>query len=543
MYKRPENDKIFTRIEKLLRKTNDPSQDDGASDSTKRALLIGVSYQGHDPKLMPHLAGTEEDVKKIAKTLVETQGYQLSNIRVLVNGHRASHVPNKSNILKGLDWLVKGCRPKDFRVFAFSGHGFDDPQPVECANRKVYDKNRPLVRFDKEQPSSSNVRAMMYSQEAIAPQDVRWYQLPTEPDSDSDSDTELQSDRAPGLRIGAEAPGEKSKGSLTPTTVQQLAPVGGVSRELLERRGWGVDHETLIFDTELNESLSSLPEDSTLTCIFDCCHSGRILSLPFKLGGGGHRAGMLITRHITPTNESQIEGEVAPGISTATEMAERSSPDPQLPVSSPVTLVNNLGLAQGMCKAHITDKGRPDSVTFGVGHSEFHPRRSDIAERPAGHQPLDHESQCDRNNRNDVECEHLPKAEQETNKILARVFCWSAAHQRQAARELFDPKLNIHYGAFTKTFCEVVDSQYKNRASDVLQQGPVITARRNLGVAQADPLLTYRVLLDYIAEAVNHEVKRAFQEANKTGAPSTEQFVQLWSTLDLPLMLEKQFEM
>lgn len=30
-----------------------------------------------------------------------------------------------------------------------SGHGFDDPQPVECANRKVYDKNRPLVRFDK----------------------------------------------------------------------------------------------------------------------------------------------------------------------------------------------------------------------------------------------------------------------------------------------------------------------------------------------------------------------------------------------------------
>lgn len=78
---------------------------------------------------------------------------------------------------------------------------------------------------------------------------MRWYQLPTEPDSDSDSDAELQSDRAPGLRIGAEAPGEKSKGSLTPTTVQQLAPVGGVSRELLERRGWGVDHETLIFDT------------------------------------------------------------------------------------------------------------------------------------------------------------------------------------------------------------------------------------------------------------------------------------------------------
>lgn len=79
---------------------------------------------------MPHLAGTEEDVKKIAKTLgivyivlmvklanettdiqqrivlVETQGYQLSNIRVLVNGHRASHVPNKSNIVCYFEFLI-----------------------------------------------------------------------------------------------------------------------------------------------------------------------------------------------------------------------------------------------------------------------------------------------------------------------------------------------------------------------------------------------------------------------------------------------------
>jgi hypothetical protein len=30
-----------------------------------------------------------------------------------------------------------------------SGHGFDDPQPVDCATRKVYDRNRRLIRFDK----------------------------------------------------------------------------------------------------------------------------------------------------------------------------------------------------------------------------------------------------------------------------------------------------------------------------------------------------------------------------------------------------------
>jgi hypothetical protein len=47
---------------------------------------VGVSYQGLDPKLMPHLFGTEEDVKRIAKTLGNIDPHRVA---VLPYGVRA----------------------------------------------------------------------------------------------------------------------------------------------------------------------------------------------------------------------------------------------------------------------------------------------------------------------------------------------------------------------------------------------------------------------------------------------------------------------
>jgi hypothetical protein len=36
-------------------------------------------------------------------------------------------IPTKKNILKSLEWLVKGCQAGDSLVFYFSGHGLSQP--------------------------------------------------------------------------------------------------------------------------------------------------------------------------------------------------------------------------------------------------------------------------------------------------------------------------------------------------------------------------------------------------------------------------------
>ncbi|KAL3567660.1 hypothetical protein D5086_030311, partial [Populus alba] len=89
----------------------------------KRALLIGVTY-----KRKHKLKGTINDVKSMRELLILNFGFKEENILVLTEQEIEPELsPTKKNILKSLEWLVKGCQAGDSLVFYFSGHGLSQP--------------------------------------------------------------------------------------------------------------------------------------------------------------------------------------------------------------------------------------------------------------------------------------------------------------------------------------------------------------------------------------------------------------------------------
>jgi uncharacterized caspase-like protein len=48
----------------------------------------------------------------------------------LTDDQRGQYSPTKSNIMKGLQWLVAGAVPGDALFFHFSGHGAQKPDPT-----------------------------------------------------------------------------------------------------------------------------------------------------------------------------------------------------------------------------------------------------------------------------------------------------------------------------------------------------------------------------------------------------------------------------
>ena len=80
-----------------------------------KALLVGINkykLPGSD------LQGCVNDVTNIRHMLLTYFGFTVKQIRVVVD-ERAT----KANIIKRLEWLVKGAKPGDRLVFHYSGHG------------------------------------------------------------------------------------------------------------------------------------------------------------------------------------------------------------------------------------------------------------------------------------------------------------------------------------------------------------------------------------------------------------------------------------
>lgn len=80
-----------------------------------KALLVGINkykLPGSD------LQGCVNDVTNMRHMLLTYFGFTVKQIRVIVN-ERAT----KANIMKRLEWLVKGAKPGDRLVFHYSGHG------------------------------------------------------------------------------------------------------------------------------------------------------------------------------------------------------------------------------------------------------------------------------------------------------------------------------------------------------------------------------------------------------------------------------------
>lgn len=85
---------------------------------TKRAVLIGINYVGQQGEL----SGCHNDVHNITKYLKGAMGFHSSNMRVLMDDGRHEE-PNRHNITRAFEWVVRESRPGDTVWIHYSGHG------------------------------------------------------------------------------------------------------------------------------------------------------------------------------------------------------------------------------------------------------------------------------------------------------------------------------------------------------------------------------------------------------------------------------------
>merc|ERR1712107_156470 len=104
-----------------------PTQPGAAQPSTStgnvKALLVGINYISTDNELR----GCINDANNHKEVIKTHFGFPESNIRLLTDDQGGSNKPTKSNILAGLDWLVRGAKEGDILYFQYSGHGTQYP--------------------------------------------------------------------------------------------------------------------------------------------------------------------------------------------------------------------------------------------------------------------------------------------------------------------------------------------------------------------------------------------------------------------------------
>ncbi|KAK9069529.1 hypothetical protein SSX86_011433 [Deinandra increscens subsp. villosa] len=86
----------------------------------KRAVLCGITYNGHKKKL----EASVHNVQSMQQLLVKKLGFPNDSILILTEEEsNRSRIPTKRNILVSLQWLVKGSQSGDSLLFYYAGHG------------------------------------------------------------------------------------------------------------------------------------------------------------------------------------------------------------------------------------------------------------------------------------------------------------------------------------------------------------------------------------------------------------------------------------
>lgn len=102
----------------------------GPQQGRKKAVLVGVSYQGTSA----HLRGTINDVQCMRHCLIKCFGFHESNIVVLRDDvMHPDFYPTRANIFRAMQWLTTDLRFGDSLFFHYSGHGSQlrDPTGME----------------------------------------------------------------------------------------------------------------------------------------------------------------------------------------------------------------------------------------------------------------------------------------------------------------------------------------------------------------------------------------------------------------------------
>lgn len=86
----------------------------------RKALIIGINYIGSKNQLR----GCINDANNIFTFLTQNYGYARDDIVMLTDDqHEMVRVPTRENMIRAMQWLVKGAQPNDSLFFHYSGHG------------------------------------------------------------------------------------------------------------------------------------------------------------------------------------------------------------------------------------------------------------------------------------------------------------------------------------------------------------------------------------------------------------------------------------
>ncbi|KAG8997692.1 Ca(2+)-dependent cysteine protease [Tulasnella sp. 427] len=86
----------------------------------KKGLIIGINYFGTDQEL----GGCINDARNMKNFIARNYGYRDEDVVILTDdAQNPVQHPTRSNIIRAMEWLVRGAQPNDSLFFHYSGHG------------------------------------------------------------------------------------------------------------------------------------------------------------------------------------------------------------------------------------------------------------------------------------------------------------------------------------------------------------------------------------------------------------------------------------
>ncbi|CAE6447055.1 unnamed protein product [Rhizoctonia solani] len=378
----------------------------------EQLLPSRIAPQYREPgKAFHPLPTTAAEIKLIYNLLIRSH-YEPRNIRILCDvwSFNGRAHPTRENILDSLEWLVTGVTEGDYRFLHFSGHG----HRVETDSSKG--KEGRIVKSD------------------------NWPKMP------GAWDPELSSNAIQAGRVIEQSIAESELVYYNEAIITRISEHNDLeeSEEQSESAG-------KVWDRELNAYLAKLPQGCTITCIMDCCASGRILNLSRKLQGSGFRG--------KPTQATTFNPLlIIPPFSTSSLTHDNNSA-PSTPglVSPSKSSIAAIASTMVNIIPHMTRYARI------------------------------------------VMQEGIPERERNMDRIQARIFAWSACHQRQLSWDSNDYSSGLFTQAFTET-CIQLD-----------------------GTIDSPTRYTYNTLFEAVSKLV--------ADIRATSPNPAPQFVQLWTSL------------
>ncbi|KAJ3519020.1 hypothetical protein NM688_g9362 [Phlebia brevispora] len=221
----------------------------------KKAVCIGINYNNTQAQLR----GCVNDAKNVRKYLIRHHNYKSHDVVMLTDDATDPRLlPTRQNILNAMHWLVHNAHPHD--SLFFHCHGGQIPDTVSVRDHHMFSPPQipPTLAGS---PTSGRVSGIAQPGGAVRP--------------------------SPQLEVYRRPPGRLS-----------LKDKDGDEVDGWDEVIFPVDYKKtgVITDDEMHKLMvKPLPTGCRLTALFDSCHSGSVLDLPYLYHTNGRVKGSQVT--------------------------------------------------------------------------------------------------------------------------------------------------------------------------------------------------------------------------------------------------------